>query len=630
MSPPARPVRAASSNSSPSWGPLAALCLACNAAAQPGADTHAADTGGTSLPTTSDASDAPPSSSDPAPTDTDDHASDPGTGTGSAGSAGSASGGSGGTDTVDTEAPPPGSVRFTEVSAAAGLTYTQGEFHKPPTCLVDATAINKPGHFCTAEWYSGGVAVGDYDSDGHLDLFATRIYGSGVLLRGDGLGHFVDRTAEAGLDTVQNTNGAAWGDLDNDGDQDLYLTNIGGTRHYLFINDGAGHFSEEALLRGAGIESKLQHTGNTPALGDYDLDGYLDLYVGEYRTHLALGDDPSHARLLHNQGAKSPGHFEDVTLAAGVAIEDVHLQVKIKYPIAGVLALSPGFADLDDDGYPDLVITSDFGCSRLFWNQGDGSFLDGTVAAGVGTDENGMGTAIADFDGDGDLDIFVTSIAGAGEKTGNRMYRNDGDRHFSDATDFADVRDGGWGWGTAFLDHDNDADLDLVMTNGWNADLYLMDPMRLWDNQGDGTMLEISAMAGVTDDHQGRALVTLDHDEDGDQDLVVVNFARTPLLYRNDSDIPNGWLRVAARGVDSNRDGRGARVRVRIRPGEPWQVREIGGPSLFLGHSELVAHFGLGPGDDPVAELEVHFPATDETVTLENIPRNQRLTISEP
>jgi hypothetical protein len=608
---------------------LAAWCLACNVAAPAGDDaaTIAGESG--PPPGSSDTSSALPTSNDPTTAAAD---SAPGTTDNNAeggGSAGSASGGNTSAND-DSGPPPPGSVRFTEVSAAAGLTHIQGEFHKPPDCLVDATAIDKPGHFCTAEWYSGGVAVGDYDNDGHLDLFTTQIYGSGLLLRGDGAGHFVDRTADAGLSVAQNTNGAAFGDIDNDDDLDLYLTSIGGSRYSLFINDGAGHFSDEALARGAGIESKLQHTGNTPAFGDYDLDGYLDLYVGEYRTHLALGDAPSHARLLHNLGAKGPGQFEDVTIPAGVSLEQVHETILIEYPIAGVLALSPGFTDLDGDRLPDLVIASDFGCSRLFWNQGDGTFLDGTVAAGVGSDENGMGAAIGDFDGDGDLDWFVTSIAGTVGKTGNRMYRNDGARQFSDATDFAGVRDGGWGWGTTFLDHDNDADQDLVMTNGWNADLYLMDPMRLWDNQGDGTMLEISDAAGVTDAHQGRALVTLDHDEDGDQDLLVVNFASTPLLYRNDSDTPNSWLRVAVRGVDSNHDGRGARVRVRLHPGDPWQLREIGGPSLFLGHGELIAHFGLGLGDDPVADVEVYFPATDETVTLHDVARNQRLTITEP
>ena len=617
---PARRARAAS--------PLAALCLACNSPDETGAASQFEATG-----------DAPGSDdSDPSPTsgpgdpDPDTASSDPGDTDHNAeggGSAGSASGNA--SDTSDTsDDPPPGSVRFTEVGAAAGLVHDQGEFRKSPDCLVDATALDKPGHFCTAEWYSGGVAAGDYDNDGHLDLFTTQIYGSGVLLRGDGAGHFVDRTADAGLDVAFNTNGAAWADIDNDDDLDLYLTNIGGNRHFLFINDGAGHFSEQATLRGAGLDSKLQHTGNTPAFGDYDLDGYLDLYVGEYRTHLALGDDPSHARLLRNRGSEQPGHFEDVTDLAGVDIDHVHQTIDIEFPIAGTLALSPGFTDLDADGWPDLVITSDFGCSRLFWNQGDGTFLDGTVAAGLGTDENGMGTAVGDFDGDGDLDLFITSIAGTVGKTGNRMYRNEGGRQFSDATDFAGVRDGGWGWGTTFLDHDNDADQDLVMTNGWNADLYLMDPMRLWDNQGDGTMLEVSAAAGVTDLHQGRGLIALDHDEDGDQDLVVVNFARPPLLYRNDSDTPNSWLRIAVRGVDSNHDGRGALVRLRLREGEPWQLREIGGTSLFLGHGELIAHFGLGPGDDPIADLEVLFPATDETVTLHDLARNQLLTITEP
>jgi hypothetical protein len=241
-----------------------------------------------------------------------------------------------------------------------------------------------------------------------------------------------------------------------------------------------------------------------------------------------------------------------------------------------------------------------------------------------------MGSSVGDFDRDGDLDWMVTSISGVSGKTGNRLYRYDGDRAFADATDDAGVRDGGWGWGAALFDMDNDEDLDLVMTNGWTFTDFLFDPMRLWRNEGAGAMTEISVKAGIVDDGQGRALLTLDHDDDGDLDVLVVNFAAAPLLLRNDGDLGHGWLRVRVVGTSSNRDGRGARVRVRSRPGQPAQLREIGADSHYLGHGELVAHFGLGPGDDPVAEVVVDFPATGAQVVLDDVPRGQTIVVLEP
>ncbi|MCA9691592.1 MAG: CRTAC1 family protein [Myxococcales bacterium] len=563
----------------------------------------------------------PGDSSTPGATGDDSSGDDDPTGTG-------ASGGSGGTE--DPVEPPPGGVVFNDVTHEAGVAYVQGELHTPPDCLVDATAVDKKGHYCTPEWYSGGAAVGDYDGDGHVDLYVTRIYGEDRLFRNNGDGTFEDRAGEAGLALALHTSGAAFGDVDNDGDLDLYVTSVGELRYHLFINDGAGHFADEAPARGAGIETALVHTGSTPAFGDFDLDGYLDLYVAEHRTHLGLGDAPSHSRLLRNRGAEAPGHFEDVTEKAGVLIEDVWQTVDDPFPIAGVFSLSPAFVDFDGDGYPELLIAADFHCSRLFWNNGDGTFEDGTLDAGVGADENGMGSTVGDFDGDGDLDWFVTSISGVSGKTGNHLYRYEGARSFSDASDDAGVREGFWGWGAAFLDHDNDRDLDLVMTNGWNATLNLQDPMRFWENDGAGVMTEVSAALGVTDVRQGRGLVTFDYDEDGDLDVFVVNLAEEPVLYRNDNDTGNGWLRVKVIGATSNRDGYGARVWLRRAEGDAAQVHEIGAGSHYLGNSEPTAHFGLGPGDAPVYEVGVRFPASGAEVVLHEVARDEVIVVVEP
>ncbi|MAE68160.1 MAG: hypothetical protein CMJ18_28250, partial [Phycisphaeraceae bacterium] len=292
----------------------------------------------------------------------------------------------------------------------------------------------------------------------------------------------------------------------------------------------------------------------------------------------------------------------------------------------------PRFTDLDDDGHPDLALVADFGTSRLYWNDGDGTFTDGTHDASVGTDENGMGSAIADFDGDGLLDWFITSIydpedtCGAGGcnwgTTGNRMFRNLGDRTFDDVTDEAGVRDGGWGWGASGLDYDNDGDMDLAMTNGINFETDRDDPFetdrsRLWRNDGGGSFTEVGEDLGVTDVRPGKGLLTFDYDGDGDLDLFIVNHGDAPVLYRNDGGNENDWLQVRVVGVQSNRDGIGARVTVTPDLDAPEQVlvREIDGGSHYLAQSDLVAHFGLGPSAGTVdrvrAELHMLLCARD-------------------
>jgi hypothetical protein len=503
---------------------------------------------------------------------------------------------------------------------------------------------------------TGGAATADYDNDGWPDLYVTRLDGPDLLYRNLGNGRFEDRTADAGLDIDLATNGAVWGDFDNDGDADLFVTTIGFTRFHLFINDGAGHFSEEAVDRGVAVDTGEQHIGFSAAVGDFDRDGWLDLHTTEWGSYQFLNGAPAHARLLRNRGAEAPGYFEDVTQTAGVAQDDVVSQTGFERR-RGAYAFASAFVDLDNDGWPDLAIASDFGKSRLYWNNRDGTFTDGTLAAPVGSDENGMGSTFGDYDGDGDLDWFVTSIRdpdflcagfpatgdtdGALEQqcewgsTGNRLYQNDGQRGFVDVTDEAQVRDGFWGWGAVFLDFDNDADLDLVMTNG--VDLpgtgphaaYRTDPMRLWANDGRGRLQELSLVAGVTGTAAGKGLLTFDYDRDGDLDVFVVNNAGAPALYRNDGGNESSWLRVRVVGEQSNRDGVGARLELQDTAASAVQLREVGVRSHFLGQSELTEHFGLGFGATSVAMLTVTWPASGLTTVLRDVPANSTIVVRE-
>jgi hypothetical protein len=515
---------------------------------------------------------------------------------------------------------------FTNVTKEAGVDYVQFVIPDPPPALEPL-------------YMSGGAAAGDYDGDGWVDLYVTRLGAPGILFRNKHDGTFEDVTVAAGLGGGPLTgNGAGWVDIDNDGDLDLYVTSLSDTRFYLYINDGAGHFTEEAVARGAAVAGVDQHFGYSVAFGDYDQDGWLDIHTTEWRPNpLNPSGALANARLLHNRGAAAPGHFEDVTAAAGVALDNISPN--------GSFSFASRFTDLDGDGWPDLIITSDFGTSRLFWNNRDGTFTDGTVAAGVGKDENGMGSALGDYDGDGRLDWFVTSIFDPAHTcatapcqwgfTGNRLYRNMGNRTFSDQTDAAGVRNGFWGWGAAFFDFDNDGDLDLIMTNGVDFPGQALDapfnadPMRLWRNEGAGSMTEISAAAGITDTGSGKGLLTFDYDHDGDLDVFVVNNAGHPVLYRNDTVTDSGWLRVRAMGRQ-NREAIGAGVTVRTMTGGPSQYREIDASSHFLGQSETTAHFGLGPGIDPVAEVKIRWPHSFTLQTLNNVSRNSTLVAQEP
>jgi hypothetical protein len=525
------------------------------------------------------------------------------------------------------EVPPVVEPGFTEVAAAAGLNHVHGILFSPPDCIIDNIGPTGPGSFCTPEREVAGVAVGDADTDGLPDLLVTRTHGRPLLYRNSGDGTFVDIATQAGILVPSATSGAAWGDFDNDGDQDLFLATLGDTRYWFYVGDGGGQFTEAAEERGVAVQSDSQHAGMSVAVADYDLDGYLDIYVAEWRTTLGMGDVPAHARLLHNRGASEPGWFDDVTIAAGVSLDDVW---EVVDTAPGVYGFAPGFADLDGDDWPDLVVVSDFGCSRLFWNEGDGTFLDGTSAANVGIDENGMGSTFGDFDLDGDLDWFVTAISRPDEPPGNKLYRYDGFRVFHDTAMAQGVAAGGWGWGATFFDPDNDGDLELMMTNGWYFTDHLEEANHLWRNDDGAYTAEIAAAAGMGDISQGRGVAIVDYDADGDEDVYVANNFEVPFLYRNDTGNQNDFLRVRAVGTTSNRDGIGARVTVHVTPTSPALVKEIGSAAHYMGQSERVAHFGLGWGSDPVTQVEVYWPATGELQVFADVPRNAELVATEP
>lgn len=515
---------------------------------------------------------------------------------------------------------PVAAVVFTEVTETAGVDYLQKQAlgkTTPPFWQQDIT---------------GGAAAGDVDGDGWVDLLVTRQDAPPILFHNQRNGTFKDATVGSGLGMYQATgsNGAGFGDIDNDGDLDLYVTSFADSRFYLYINDGKGHFVEEAEIRGAATSDGGIHFGQGVAFGDYDRDGFLDVFVSEWRWDMQPqkpGFWPTNNRLLRNNGAANPGHFSDVTNAAGVSIRHI-----IGLQKAGSWGFVPRFDDLDGDGYPEITLVADFGESRLFWNDGDGTFTDGTESAMVGTDQHGMGSAVADFDGDGDLDWFITSIVNPDmDQNGNRMYVNNGDRTFIDQTDLAGVRHGDWGWAASALDFDNDGDEDLIMTNGVHferPDLFAEDPMHLWENDGQGRFTEVSDETGIVNTDLGKGLLTFDYDQDGDLDVFVVNHVGHPVLYRNDGGNENGWLQIVLEGSDSNAQGIGAMITVTPEANGASMVQEMNADSNFLAMNEPLVHFGIGPGSELIHRVHVRWPSGLEQ-TFSDVPANSRVMIVE-
>jgi hypothetical protein len=503
--------------------------------------------------------------------------------------------------------PPARAIVFTDVTTSAGINH----IHMPPELILEL-----PGE----PFFAGGAAAGDFDGDGRVDLVFTRPNDTEILYRNLGDGTFEPRTSAAGFRFPTYTNGVTSGDVDNDGDLDLYMTTVGYTRNYLYLNDGHGKFTDAGAGHTAALSNGTIRDGSGASFGDYDNDGYLDLVTGDWGNFAAN----SQSRLLRNRGAAQPGAFDDVTVAAGINV----------YRKDRSYRYSPRLVDLDRDGLLDLTFAADFQTSQLFWNNGDGTFTDGTIAAGVGTDLNGMGTTFGDYDSDGDLDWFITNITNDPEHPGpfggwNRLYRNEGNRTFTDVTQAAGVRDSRFSWGASFFDYDNDGDVDLAATNGYNGQGWIDDRTFLWRNDA-GVYTDVSDASGITDTLQGRGLIHLDYDDDGDLDMVVVNNAAAPLLYRNDGGNDNHFLRVAPQGTISNRDGIGAWITVTPDLTDPGRqlVWEVDGGSSFVSQSERTAHFGLGASGDSVDLVTIEWPS-GIVQHLFNVDADQTLVVVE-
>ena len=544
-------------------------------------------------------------------------------------------------------------TRFRDVTLRSGIAFDSGFRDIEGFAFVNLMARSS-------------AAAGDYDNDGDVDLFIVRgDIGPNLLYRNDGDLRFTDVAAAAGLDYTgpSRTNyrhaGATFADLDGDGDLDLFLGGLQGDPARLWGNNGDGTFTD--VSRRSGIE--LMHADQTfsAAFGDYDLDGDLDLALAHWGTlrpgvleaarpvdsaattgtaATVATVDTEH--LWRNDSDAQGIRFARVSIASGLAatiltLPDPEEPFAERHPSRSRdWTFTPTFARIDGDRYPDLLFVADFNRSQVFLNNGDGTFRNVTDT-GVLIDDHGMGSAVADFDADGDLDWFVTSVyyGGAGETPdpfrGNRLYRNDGGA-FTDATAAAGVVDGGWGWAACAIDFDNDGNLDIYHTNGWislgsryEAD-YTADRSRAFVNHGDGTFTDRAAALGLDDSAFGRAAVCADFDNDGDVDILQLHESAT--LWENQTTGAN-YLRVRLRGAPPNTEAVGARITVTTATatGPRARMRELTLGSNYLSQNPLVQVFGLGTATR--CAVEVEWPDGQRT-SLRGVAAGQTLQLTHP
>jgi hypothetical protein len=527
-------------------------------------------------------------------------------------------------------------IRFRDITAQSDITFFHKSAHTPEKFLI--------------ETMGSGVAWIDYDGDGLQDLFllnGAHVSRAGErtvidksdpvywnrLYRNLGGGKFSDVTAAVGLQGATFAMGVATGDIDNDGWPDLYVT--GWERNALYRNEDGKQFRE--ITGAAGVAGSGWSAG--AAFLDYDRDGLLDLFVARYLDwsfdnnpwcgprerrgycHPNSFNDVQHV-LYRNLGN---GKFQDVSRESGIA----------SHPGKG---LGVAVADLDQDGWIDILVANDSVAQQVFKNNGDGTFSEIALESGIAYNSDGkafagMGIDVADYDNDGRPEVFINALS----LEGYALFRASGPGIFDSVSEQSGLRrasDPFGGWGTRLADFDNDGNKDLFVAQSHvmdtihhdNPNLSYKQPLLLLRNVA-GKFVNVSAGAGSVFGvpRAARGAAIADFDNDGRLDIAVNNNDDGPLLLRNESPARN-WLAVELTGTTSNRDAIGAVVKLTDNLGrKQWQA--VSTASSYFSASQRRVHFGLGDAQS-VAEIEVRWPAGGAQ-TVRKVEINRVLTIRE-
>jgi len=524
------------------------------------------------------------------------------------------------------------SIQFSDITAASGIKFVHFKGN-------EGISINR-------EEFGPGVCVSDFDGDGWQDIYFVNgrdLYNRGIvvknaLYRNNGNGTFTDVTDKAGVPGSGYGLGCVWGDYDNDGFPDLYVTQYG--RNVLYHNNRDGTFTDVTDKAGvSGSEfGTLFHAGAT--FVDYDRDGKLDLYVGGY---VALGPDsrrycnlggvksscpPSAYQgssdvLYHNNG---DGTFTNVTKAA-----------KIYQPEGK--NLSVGAADYDNDGWPDIFVANDGLYAYLYHNQHNGTFTEvglpaGMAVAGQGQIMAAMCISLGDYDNDGFLDLYISDF----QKSSDHLWHNSGKGYFDDVSGPAGITvptRAVLSFGGGFFDYDNDGWLDLFIANRHvypeveqvTPEIHYKQINTLFHNERNGRFVETTKESGIgaQKPYVGRGVAFADFDNDGFTDLVVANNGDPPLLLHNGGRNGNHFLNLKLVGVKSNRDAMGARIKLTV--AGVSQIREIAGGGSYLSQSDLRANFGLGRAGR-AETIEVQWPSGEHQL-FRDVPADQFYVMEE-